>query len=181
MNQLLLGLVTGLVFGFALQRAGFSRCNIVHRGLWLRDFTMLKVMMTAIVVGLVGSVVIDALAPGAIHYKVKTLHTWGILAGGFLFGVGIAIGGYCPGTAIVGSASGVGEGIATLLGGLAGAFAFILAYPMLKPIFFEPANFGKITLPSVLGVPALPVGLALAAVLAGIVLLLGRVEGAKRV
>lgn len=176
MNQLLLGLVTGLVFGFALQRAGFSRCHIVHRGLWLRDFTMLKVMMTAIVVGLVGSVVIDALAPGAIHYKVKTLHTWGILAGGFLFGIGIAIGGYCPGTAIVGSASGVSEGIVTLLGAFAGTLAFILAYPWLKPIFFEPANFGKITLPGVLGAPAIVVGLALAAMLAGVILLLSRVE-----
>ncbi len=179
MSTLILGLVTGLAFGFALQRAGFSRCNIVHRGLWLRDFTMLKVMLTAIIIGLVGSVVIDAIAPGAVHFKVKSLYVLGVASGGVLFGLGIALGGYCPGTAIVGSASGVGEGIATLLGGLTGALAFILAYPVLKPIFFEPANFGKVTVPSVVGLPALPVALALAVALGGVIIMLTRMEQRK--
>ncbi len=178
MSTVVLGLVTGLAFGFALQRAGFSRCNIVQRGLWLRDFTMLKVMLTAIVVGLVGSVVIDALAPGAVHFKVKSLYVAGVAAGGLLFGIGIAIGGYCPGTAIVGTASGVGEGIATLLGGLIGALAFIFAYPALKPLFFETANLGKVTLPSVLGVPPLLAALVVAAALWGVIVWLVRLERA---
>lgn len=176
MNTLVLGLLAGIVFGFALQRAGFSRCFLVHRGLWLKDFTMLKVMLTAIVVGMVGVHLLGAIAPDLVHFKVKTLYLWGVLMGGLIFGVGIALGGYCPGTAVVGFGAGVGEGLAAVLGGLTGALAFIFAYPALKPLFVEPANFGKITLPSALGLPALPTALILAALLAGVIVGLNRLE-----
>lgn len=182
MNTLVLGLMTGMAFGFALQRAGFSRCNLVHRGLWFRDFTMLKVMLTAIVVGLLGVHLVGALAPDLVHFKVKSLYLWGVIAGGLIFGVGIALGGYCPGTALVGFGSGVGEGIAAVFGGLTGALAFIFAYPVLKPVFVEPANLGKVTIPSVLGLPALPTALIFAALLAGVIVGLTRLEkkGASR-
>lgn len=174
--RLLLGLVTGIGFGFALQRAGFSRCNIVHRGLWLKDFTMLKVMLTAIVVGLVGAHLIGTFAPDLVHFKVKSLYLWGVIVGGLIFGIGIALGGYCPGTALVGLGSGVGEGVAAVLGGLTGALAFIFAYPALKPVFVEPANFGKVTIPSVVGLPALPTALIFAILLVGVIVGLGRLE-----
>jgi len=180
MNEKWLGLMFGLAFGYALYRAGFSRCNIVHRGLWLRDFTMLKVMLTAIAVGLVGIAVLDALMPGAIHFKVKSLHLWGIIAGAALFGLGMSLGGYCPGTALVGAASGIREGIATLFGALAGTLAFIFAYPLLKPVFFEAANFGKVTLPSLTGLPAVVLALGIGAVLIAIVGMLSRIERAHR-
>jgi len=180
MNEKWLGLMFGLAFGYALYRAGFSRCNIVHRGLWLRDFTMLKVMLTAIGVGLVGSAVLDALMPGAIHFKVKSLHLWGIIAGATLFGVGMALGGYCPGTALVGTASGVRDAIATLLGALAGTVAFIFAYPLLKPVFFDMANFGKVTLPSLTGLPAVVLALGIGALLMFLVAVLSRMERAHR-
>lgn len=176
MNTLILGLVTGIGFGFALQRAGFSRCNIVHRGLWFKDFTMVKVMLTAIVVGLLGAYLIGAVTPDLVHFKVKPLYLWGVIVGGLIFGVGIALGGYCPGTAVVGLGSGVGEGIAAVVGGLAGALAFIFAYPMLKPIFIEPANLGKVTIPSVLNFPALPTALVFAVLLAGVIVGLTRKE-----
>jgi len=176
MSEKWLGLITGLVFGYALYRAGFFQCGIVHRGLWLRDFTMLKVMLTAIVVGLVGSTALDALMPGAIHFKVKSLHLWGIIAGAAVFGLGMALAGYCPGTVLVGAAGGRKEGIAALVGALTGTVAFIYAYPLLKPVFFEVANFGKVTLPSLTGLPAVAVALVLAAVLAGVVGMLSRIE-----
>jgi uncharacterized membrane protein YedE/YeeE len=165
-----------MVFGFALQRAGFSRCNIVQRGLWFKDFTMLKVMLTAVVVGLVGAHLVGAFAPELAHFKVKTLYLWGVLAGGLIFGVGIAIGGYCPGTAIVGLGSGIGEGASAVLGGLTGALAFIFAYPVLKPIFIEPANLGKVTIPEALGLPALSTALILAGVLVGVIFGLSQIE-----
>jgi len=175
-GTLLLGLVTGIGFGFALHRAGFSRCNLVQRGLWLRDFTMLKVMLTAIIVGMIGAHVLAELSLGLVHFKVKPLYVLGVIAGGLIFGIGMALGGYCPGTAVVGLGSGIGEGLMAVLGGLAGALAFIFAYPILKPIFIEKMNFGKLTIPSILGLPVLPTALAFAISLAAMMWWLTRLE-----
>jgi hypothetical protein len=99
------------------------------------------------------------------------------LGGGLLFGVGIALAGYCPGTAIVGLASGRGEGAMAVLGGLVGALAFIFAYPALKPVLMDPANFGPLTIPSVLGLPPLPTALAFAALLVAVIWGLSRHGG----
>lgn len=176
METLALGLITGVGFGFALQRAGFSRCNLVQRGLWLRDFTMLKVMLTAIIVGLVGAHLLAAVAPDLAHFKVKSLYLYGVVAGGLIFGVGMSLAGYCPGTAMIGLGSGIGEGLLAVAGGLVGAAAFIFAFPALKPIFFDPADFGKLTIPGILGVPALPTALIFAALLIGVIWGLTRLE-----
>lgn len=176
MVTLLLGLVTGLAFGFALHRAGFTRCSLVQRGLWFRDFTMLKLMLTAIIVGMVGMQVLGAVAPELAHFKVKPLYLLGVIVGGLVFGAGISLAGYCPGTAIVGLGGGVGEGLVAVLGGLTGALAFIFAYPALKPVLIEPANLGRLTLPSLLGLPALPTALGFAALLAAVVWGLSRLE-----
>lgn len=172
----ILGLITGILFGFALHRAGFSRCTLVMRGLAFKDFTMLKVMLTAIAVGMVGAALLATFFPDHAHLKVKPLYVWGILAGGLIFGVGMAVAGYCPGTALVGLGGGVRDGILAVLGGLTGAFVFILAYPALEPLFIEPLNFGKVTLHELLGVGYLPVALVMAAMLMGIVLWLNRLE-----
>lgn len=176
METLALGLITGAGFGFALQRAGFNRCNLVQRGLWLRDFTMLKLMLTAIVVGLVGSQLLAAVSPDLVVFKVKPLYVWGVVAGGLIFGVGMSLAGYCPGTALIGVGSGVGEGLMALIGGLVAATVFIFAYPILQPIFFAPMDFGKLTLPGVLGLPALPTALGFAAILVGVIWGLTRLE-----
>ena len=171
----LLGLLTGVLFGFALHRAGFSRC-----GLAFRDFTMLKVMLTAIAVGMVGAAVLATFAPDVAHLKIKSLYVWGVLVGGLVFGVGMAIAGYCPGTALVGLGGGVRDGLLAVAGGLLGAFAFILAYPTLEPILIQPLDLGKLTLHETLRLPYLPTALAVAAMLGGIVVWLNRLEAKAR-
>jgi len=176
---LLWGLIAGTVFGFSLHRAGFSRCAVVQNGLWIRDFTMFKVMLTAIVVGVIGVHVLAALAPEMAHFKIKSLHLGGVIVGGLVFGIGMVLGGYCPGTAIVGFGSGVGEGMMAVLGGLTGALAFIFAYPTLKPILIEPGNLGRVTLPSVLGLPPVLTALVLALLLSVAIWWLTKLEKAK--
>ncbi|MGE3268486.1 MAG: YeeE/YedE thiosulfate transporter family protein [Chloroflexota bacterium] len=176
MGTLILGLITGAGFGFALQRAGFNRCNLVQRGLWLRDFTMLKLMLTAIVVGLVGSQLLAAVSPELVHFKVKSLYLWGVVGGGLIFGIGMSLAGYCPGTAMIGLGSGIGEGLLAVAGGLVGAAVFIFAFPWLKPVFFDQMDLGKLTIPGVLGLPALPTALVFAAILIGVIWGLTRLE-----
>lgn len=172
----ILGLITGLMFGFALHRAGFSRCGLVMRGLAFRDFTMLKVMLTAIAVGMVGAAALAAFAPEYAHLKVKSLYVWGVLVGGLIFGVGMAIAGYCPGTALIGLGGGVRDGLLAVVGGLLGAFAFILAYPALEPVLMKPLDLGKLTLHETLHLPYLPTALVVAAMLGGIVFWLNKLE-----
>lgn len=172
----ILGLITGVLFGFALHRVGFSRCGIVMRGLAFKDFTMLKVMLTAIMVGMVGAAVLATFFPEYAHLKVKPLYVWGMVLGGLIFGVGMAIAGYCPGTALVGLGGGVRDGLLAVLGGLTGALVFILVYPALEPILIKPMNLGKLTLHEVLGVPYLAAALVMAVLLAGIIAWLNRLE-----
>lgn len=172
----ILGLITGIMFGFALHRAGFSRCGLVMRGLAFRDFTMLKVMLTAIAVGMVGAALLATFAPEYAHLKVKSLYVWGVLVGGLIFGVGMAIAGYCPGTALIGLGGGVRDGLLAVLGGLLGALAFIFAYPVLEPILIQPLDLGKLTLHETLGLPYLPTALVMAALLAGVVFWLNKLE-----
>jgi uncharacterized membrane protein YedE/YeeE len=176
----ILGLITGVLFGFALHRAGFSRCGLVMRGLAFRDFTMLKVMLTAIAVGMVGAAALATFAPDYAHLKVKSLYVWGVLVGGLIFGVGMAIAGYCPGTALIGLGGGVRDGLLAVAGGLLGAFAFILAYPALEPLLIKPLDLGKLTLHEMLGLPYLPAAIVVATVLGAIVLWLNRLEARAR-
>lgn len=176
----LLGLITGILFGFALHRAGFSRCMIVMRGLAFRDFTMLKVMLTAIAVGMLGAALMATFAPDIAHLKIKPLYVWGVLLGGLIFGVGMSVAGYCPGTALVGLGGGVRDGLLTVLGGLTGAFVFILVYPALEPVLMKPMNFGPVTLHEVLGLGYLPVAIVMAIALFGLVFWLDRVEARAR-
>lgn len=185
MTTLLLGLVTGLAFGFALHRAGFKRPNLVQRGLWIRDFTMVKLMLTAILVSLVGMYVLAEINPGLVHFKIKPLYVLGVAVGGLIFGTGMALSGYCPGTSLVGLASRHGEAAMAFVGALAGAVVFIFSYPALKPILIEPANLGRITIPSVLGTPPLLTALVFAVLIGGAIWGLDRLsvgpEGAIRV
>ncbi|HEY6089511.1 MAG TPA: YeeE/YedE thiosulfate transporter family protein, partial [Gemmatimonadaceae bacterium] len=87
------------------------------------------------------------------HFDIKPLFIGGVLVGGLIFGVGFAVGGYCPGTCVVGAAEGRKDALFAIAGGITGALAFTLAYAALEPIFVTPWNFGKVTLASALDIP----------------------------
>ena len=72
--------------------------------------------------------------------------------GGTLFGIGWAVLGYCPGTA--GGALGEGrlDAFWGILGMLFGGGLYAWAYPFFKQNVVGIGNFGKITLPQVIGV-----------------------------
>jgi hypothetical protein len=51
-TQLILGLVVGFFFGFLLQRGGVSEHDVILRQLLLTDFTVVKVMLSAAITGM---------------------------------------------------------------------------------------------------------------------------------
>ena len=162
--QLVLGLVMGIIFGFLLQKGGVTSYDVIIGQLVLSDFTVLKVMLTAIITGMIGVYLLRSLGLARLHPKVGSVGT--SAAGGLLFGVGFATLGYCPGTV----AGAVGEGsLDALFGGvtgiLAGAGLFAAAYPTLQKSILSRGYFGPVTLPEVLKVRAWIVVLLMAVLL----------------
>ncbi len=169
--QIVLGLVTGIFFGFFLQKGGATDYGVIERQLILTDFTVLKLMLSAVMVGMVIFWVLR-------HYGYANLHaadgTLGSnVIGGLIFGAGFALLGYCPGTV----AGAVGSGaLDALLGGmvgmLIGAGLFAGLYPGLKTGILNRGPFPAVTVPELLHLKPWIVIVLLEAVITGFLLLL---------
>ncbi|MEQ1680341.1 MAG: hypothetical protein E8D52_05780 [Nitrospira sp.] len=159
--NLLLGLLLGAAFGAVLQLSGASSYTKILNTLRLKDLTIMKVIMTAIGVGLIGVHGLDAL--GVAHLKVKDLYLPGILIAGVIFGVGFAVTGYCPGTALAAAAEGKLDAWMTMLGGLLGALTFAFLFPDLESSLAALGGFGPVTIHDSIGISGLfvagPLGL----------------------
>lgn len=172
-DKLLLGLVTGVVFGVLLQKGRVAKFPVIVGQFLLRDWTVAKIMGTAVVVGAIG--VYALVAAGHADLHVKPLLLGGVLVGGVLFGVGMTVLGYCPGTTVAACGEGRRDAAAGVLGMFAGALAFVAAWPALKPVIKGLGDYGKLTLPDLTGTSPWLWIAALAAVgLAGILILHGR-------
>lgn len=149
-NELLTGALVGLVFGFLLQKGGVTRFQVILGQFLLKDFTMLKIVVTAIVVG--GAGVYGMLELGMIeklHIKSATLLA--NAAGGIVFGIGMAILGYCPGTGVAAIGDGSRHAISGVAGMVVGAGLYAEAFPWIKTNVLGVADLGKITLVTATG------------------------------
>ena len=144
-KPLLLGAITGLVFGFLLQRGGLTRFRTILGQFLFRDFTMLRVMLTAMLVGGIG---IYALRAGGMEIvmHIKSTAILGNVIGGLLFGVGMAVLGYCPGTGVAALGDGSRHVWAGILGMLGGAALYAEAHPWFTEKVLGVGAEGKITL-----------------------------------
>ncbi len=148
--SLIYGLVTGVLFGILLQKAEVLRYDRQVGALRLLDMTIFKFMLSAIIVGMIGIYFLNDL--GAVKLSLKGTSIGAQVLGGALFGIGWAVLGYCPGTA--GGALGEGriDAIWGIIGMLCGGGLYAAAYPLLKTTIIPIGNFGKITLPQILGI-----------------------------
>src|SRR4030042_6594387 len=110
--------IFGILFGWILQRSRVNTCNKIGGFAMLKDFTVLKLLLTAIGVGSVLLFIEIQLGLASLH--VKPFNLTGVLLGGIVFGMGMAILGYCPGTLIVSIGEGAVDALVGTLGGLAG-------------------------------------------------------------
>jgi uncharacterized membrane protein YedE/YeeE len=160
---LIIGFLIGCAFGAILFLGGASSYRKILGTLLLKDMTIIKLMMTAIGVGTLGIYLLDQ--GGMANMSIKPAYIWGVVAGSVIFGVGWAVSGYCPGTCLVGSAEGKKDAIATLVGALVGALIFSMVFPTLDQLLLQNADFGKITVQSLLGINglylAIPMSMAL--------------------
>jgi len=150
MNDLIYGLITGLLFGFLLQKGRVLRHEKQLSTLLLKDMTIIKFMLTSVIVAMVGTYLLLDL--GLVKLSIKATILGANIIGGIIFGLGWGLLGYCPGT----SAGALGEGrwdaLWGIAGMLAGAALYAEAFPTMKATVLTWGNLGKITLPQVLGV-----------------------------
>ena len=167
--QLAIGLGIGIAFGFLLQKGGVTRYEVIVGQLLLTDWTVLKVMLSAVVTGMLGVHLLRSLGLARLHPKPGSIGT--SVVGGLIFGIAFAVLGYCPGTA----AGAVGQGaLDALLGGMVGiaigSWVFATLYPRLQKPVLAMVDFGPITLPQLLKVNpwvvVIPAAILLTALLA---------------
>jgi len=171
-DKLALGLMTGIIFGLLLQKGRVAKYHVIVGQFLLKDWTVVKIMATAVIIGAIG--VYALVAMGATSLHIKPMLWGGVLLGGVLFGIGIVVLGYCPGTSVAACGEGRRDAMVGVLGMLVGAGLFVALYPVLQPVMKGLGDWGEITVPETLGVsPWLIIG---ALVIAGIIaiLLLGR-------
>lgn len=160
------GLVCGFLFGFVLENAGFgSPCKLTAQ-FSLRDWSVFKVMFTAIVVTAAGLWLLQlagVLKADAVFVPTALLAAAAL--GGVLVGAGFAVGGYCPGTSVVGLFSGRIDALVFLVGLLAGTFVFAGLYgPAIEAVMAAWEVQSGDTFTDAWGVPpALMIGLLVAA------------------
>ena len=148
-RQLALGLLFGVLFGFLLQKGGVAKYEVLMGQFLFTDFTVIKVMLTAITVGMLGIFSLRAL--GLVELHVKPTRYAANIVGGLLFGVGLGLLGYCPGTGIAALGQGNYDAIAGILGLMAGSYFFAETSGYLGSTIQKIGNRGEIMLPDLLG------------------------------
>ena len=143
---LLWGLAFGIVFGFLLQKGGVTNYDVIVGQLLLTDFTVIKIMLSAVLTGMIGIHAMKTL--GWVKLSPKAGSAGMNIIGGLIFGVGFAVLGYCPGTI----AGAIGNGaLDALVGGLAGIIIgsglFAALYPRLSQGILMKGHFGSLTFP----------------------------------
>ena len=144
----MLGLIFGIVFGFLLQKGGVAKYHILMGVLLLEDFTVIKVMMTAVLVGMAGIYIMHRM--GMVELHLPPTRYGGNIIGGLIFGAGFGLSGYCPGTNAAAIGQGNFDGLAVAAGLLAGSWLFAEVSGKMKATVQTWGDRGKLTLPELL-------------------------------
>jgi uncharacterized membrane protein YedE/YeeE len=144
-------LLVGFAFGFVLQKGKLGRYETIVNVFRFTDLTVVKFLVTALMVASLGIQSLAALGLTE-ELPLPTTYALGNLAGGVVFGAGMALAGFCPGTV----AAGAGEGrldylVPGTLGLVTGALVFGAIYPSVMPRLVRIANAGAVTLPQLTG------------------------------
>lgn len=146
-DKLLLGLLIGIVFGFLLQKGRVAKYPVILGQFLFKDWTVAKIMGTAIAVGSAG--VYALLQSGVGSFHVKPADVGAVVVGGVLFGTGMAILGYCPGTGVAAAGEGHKDAFWGIAGMFTGAIAYVVAYPAISAMIDAFPKWGKVTLAQV--------------------------------
>jgi uncharacterized membrane protein YedE/YeeE len=146
-----LAIPMGIIFGVLLHRGGVANYNVIVNQFRFKDFTVLKIMYTAIIVGGIGVLLLET--TGHAQYHIKPANMLGVSLGAALFGVGMVLYGYCPGTGVAAMATGSIHATVGFAGMLVGGVLYALSFAWVEANIQKVAALGKLRLPDVTGVP----------------------------
>jgi hypothetical protein len=161
--KLVSAILFGLAFGFLLQKGGVGKYNVLLGQLLLQDFTVVKIMMTAVVVGMLGVHTLHYFAKASLHLQPTRIGAQTI--GGLLFGAGFALIAYCPGTGAAALGQGSWDVLFGIAGLIAGSYFFAELSGWLKQTVEKWGDKGKVMLPDLAHIPRLPFAYAFAVLL----------------
>jgi uncharacterized membrane protein YedE/YeeE len=130
-TNLWLAIPIGIIFGYALFHAGFTDSRRIAWAFYFKDVGVPVVMFSAITTGMLGlwGLSLMGLIDISLVYLLPT-YLVPMIVGGLLFGVGMVIGGYCPGTAIAAIATGKIDAVVFIAGFLIGSLVFGDLFPV---------------------------------------------------
>lgn len=149
--SLVVAVAIGFGFGFFLERAGFGSAKKLTSQFYLNDLAVFKVMFTAIVTAMLGSFYLAwaGVLDLSLVYSSPTYLAPQVL-GGIILGLGFVVGGYCPGTSVVGAATGRVDALVFIVGVFAGIVVFGEAYPVIAS-WVVATDMGRVSIPDLFG------------------------------
>ena len=164
LNAVLIGLATGIVFGFALEKSRVFEPGVIVGQMQLRNFLMLKIFLAAVITGLIVLAVMNGMF--GVKLSLKPLLFKADIIGGLILGAGIALAGACPGTTLAQIGAGYRDAIFILFGGIAGALTYGYFDAPITAFFAEKGD--KIGFDQLLGLPFWMTAIAFAVLLAAV-------------
>jgi uncharacterized membrane protein YedE/YeeE len=143
-SDIWLGLLSGIAFGFVIQRAGATNANKMARAHLMIEADIPSFMLMAVILSAVGLLGLQIAGVGRIQVLPISIVATGVA--GILFGIGWGLCGYCPGTTWAAAGEGRMDAVFALLGGLAGSAVFAHLHEVLIPLLYGPTNVGQITI-----------------------------------
>lgn len=146
-NLIFFILIFGFLFGAIMQYASLNKYNVIS-GLAMREnFAVPKTIFLAIGIGIM--VLSVEVGLGFASFHIKPFILGGVVLGGLIFGSGMAILGYCPGTLPISAGEGSLDAVIGIIGGLLGGLVYTLLLPSMH-IILGP-DFGSVSLNSLTG------------------------------
>lgn len=168
LTLVIVGLLMGLVFGFALEKSRVFEPGVIVGQMQLRNHTMLKVFLSASVFGLIILAVMNGVF--GVPLGPKGTNVVANIVGGLMLGAGFAMAGSCPGTSLAQVGAGYKDAWYVLAGGLVGALFYgYIKEPIADPILAI-GDFGDLQIHELVGAPFWLVALIVAAVLGAFIL-----------
>lgn len=151
--NLLLAVPIGFLFGFALFHGGFTDSRKIASVFYFKDVDVPVVMFSAIVTAMLGlwGMSLIGFMDTELFYFLPT-YLAPVMVGGLLFGVGMVVGGYCPGTAVASVATGKLDAMVFVGGFMIGSLLFGDLFPIWDG-FYNSDYRGVFRLDQLFGMP----------------------------
>jgi len=143
---LLFALLTGIIFGMFLEKAGFGNARKLVQQFYFSDMAMFKVLFSAIVTAMLGIYWLSYFGVLDItQIYINGTYIWPQVIGGIVFGFGFVLAGLCPGTSCVAVFTGKLDGLAVFAGIFTGLILFAETEPALKGLI-NTSSLGDVSL-----------------------------------